>query len=608
MHAAPRQVARAVDVDLFVEPVSPDSPRNRTDKLKQGDDAADDGAASVRDGSFREKKGKKDRDKDKDKPEKKDKSDKRDKVHSARGGSKANSGAWPSSSTASSSRTRVDEDVIVATHDELEDCEPDGKSDEITRSRAIRVKVKDKPLIVRASFEKDSEQVGLLMPGQVVTVVEERLPESGEVRACVALDSVARSIDGLAPTGASAAEHASTKFRRVGDASPKLVTADLSPVSSVNGNGDDPAVLAADNSSPILNVLNTVGVASVDGATGAGREHAGAMGIPHQVGWVTLVKSGKKLVSSRVKLGPGSRRQYLGQWARRKLNDRVESISGHLAKTIMSELTSDPSGIGFAFGGVEPGVLHAQGKMHEVHKVSYSIGLAGHYLLHVRLRQQAAAVPGSPFNLQVLPGPAHAKSTHISTAPLRGMVGTTDDTGCAMTVRAADRMGNFCSGGGAKLQAVCDLKEILTSVEDNNDGTYRLKWNSKFSGVFKTRVLIDGLDAIGSPREFTLTSSNPNLGKSDISGDGLKSAVAGKPATFRIAFVDDYGNIAIPGETFKFGMSFQKEREKLSNVKPHVSHTAIRRLSLPNLELFCLALTPRANVPSCKKCDADFRR
>ena len=310
-----------------------------------------------------------------------------------------------------------------------------------------------------------------------------------------------------------------------------------------------------------------------------------------QVGWVTLIKGGKKLVSSRVKLGPGSRRQYFGQWTRRKFNDKAETLSGHVAKTIMHELTLDPSGIGFAFGGVEPGVLHAQGKLHELHKVSYSIGLAGHYWLHVRLRQDAASIPGSPFHLHVLPGPAHAKSTTLSEAPLCGLVGEADENGCSLVIHAADRMGNFCSAGGAKVQLLCDNADIRSHVEDNKDGTYRLKWKSKMSGTFKTRVVIDNLDTIGSPREFTLTSSNPHLGSSELSGDGLKTAVAGKVSLIRIAFVDNYGNTAIPGDDFQFGMSLQKDKESLKSVKAHVRATS-RDGGLATLPLLTPMLLP----------------
>jgi hypothetical protein len=81
-----------------------------------------------------------------------------------------------------------------------------------------------------------------------------------------------------------------------------------------------------------------------------------------------LLKDGKKLVTSRVKLGPGSRRQYHAQWQRRRVNDRYE---GSLRKgesldlnRLKGELVADPAGIGFGFGGVDPGTLHSHGQLH----------------------------------------------------------------------------------------------------------------------------------------------------------------------------------------------------------------------------------------------------
>lgn len=90
-------------------------------------------------------------------------------------------------------------------------------------------------------------------------------------------------------------------------------------------------------------------------------------------------------------------------WSRRKENDKHASrLSAGLSSANLSlELASDPAGIGFGFGGVEPGTLHARGELYEKHAVYYSIGLAGEYLLHVRLRHAAAAIPGSPFKLEV---------------------------------------------------------------------------------------------------------------------------------------------------------------------------------------------------------------
>ena len=61
----------------------------------------------------------------------------------------------------------------------------------------------------------------------------------------------------------------------------------------------------------------------------------------------------------------------------------------------------------------------------------------GRYLLHVRFRREALALPGSPFSLEVTPGRAHAKSTRIrgqlsdEGAPvgLRGTVGLNPENG-----------------------------------------------------------------------------------------------------------------------------------------------------------------------------------
>ena len=89
--------------------------------------------------------------------------------------------------------------------------------------------------------------------------------------------------------------------------------------------------------------------------------------------------------------------------------------------SVDSELDADPSGVAFAYGGVYPGHLYSKGKLHETHKVSFSVGKVGRYLLHVRLRKDALPVPGSPFALTVRPGPAHHLTTWLEppTVPLQ---------------------------------------------------------------------------------------------------------------------------------------------------------------------------------------------
>ena len=57
-----------------------------------------------------------------------------------------------------------------------------------TRQRRIRVKVGEQPLVVRALESLDSERIGQLLPGTIVSVLEERIGADGCVRARVALD------------------------------------------------------------------------------------------------------------------------------------------------------------------------------------------------------------------------------------------------------------------------------------------------------------------------------------------------------------------------------------------------------------------------------------
>ena len=144
-----------------------------------------------------------------------------------------------------------------------------------------------------------------------------------------------------------------------------------------------------------------------------------------------------------------------------------------------NELQSDPKRIGFAYGGVDPGRLHAHGQLVETHKVHYSIGMCGVYRLHVALRNptsghEAAELPGSPFLLRVTAGPASALSTWLpqEALPLHGIVGSEwEKTGCAVHLQVSDRMGNRCSTGGASVECLCPQSDDVESrVIDHDDG------------------------------------------------------------------------------------------------------------------------------------------
>ena len=95
-------------------------------------------------------------------------------------------------------------------------------------------------------------------------------------------------------------------------------------------------------------------------------------------------------------------------------------------------------------------------------QVSYSVGVAGDYLLHVRLRSQAAAVPGSPFALRVEPGPPNALSTALPALRLISEVGEQ----CRVVMRTLDKMGNECTVGGGEgvVECSCNDKAVSTEV------------------------------------------------------------------------------------------------------------------------------------------------
>lgn len=315
------------------------------------------------------------------------------------------------------------------------------------------------------------------------------------------------------------------------------------------------------------------GTARISGE-GASRESA-ILSASCKIGWVTLMKEGRvKLVSSRVQLGPGARRQYSNQWERQRLTKQALADPKPLVDAgvlIEREVGADPSGIGFGFGGVEPGTLHAHGELHEVHRVSYALSLAGTYFLHVRLRHQALPLPGSPFKLVVRPGAACARMSRLLPGVLRGKVGGDADSGCQQTLQCADQVGNECIAGGAPVEVRCFTEDGLvaapgmeTTVTDLKDGTYTIRWRSKFSGKFRASVQIGDEEVRGSPVQIALVSSTPELNKSELSGGGLAGAIAGERAHFRIKFVDAFGNIALPGPSLKFGLVLEKERQKLT--------------------------------------------
>ena len=347
--------------------------------------------------------------------------------------------------------------------------------------------------------------------------------------------------------------------------------------------------------------------AAAETATG-GSASSAAGGGGGVSGWVTAKQpNGTVLLAPpHARVDAGERQQHMRLWAQRKVADsllknaisksnasssegRKEALVG---PSFASELEADEKGIAFAFGGCDPGTLHAKGQITKVHQVRYSIGLAGKYWLHVGLRQQGAALLGSPFLLTVSPGSAHAPSTRIPTGklPLQGEIG--NDAGCSLLIQANDMMGNSCISGGAPLKVSHHSKHegrrsaessavegLSIVVEDVGDGTYFVKMTSEVSGVFPLSITIDHVHVVGSPTTLTMLAGIIDMAQSTVDGDGLRAATAGLPARLLVRCKDRFGNTARRHEKLSFGVALLEPGTE--EVKPGaVSSAAVQAPSM----------------------------
>ena len=86
-------------------------------------------------------------------------------------------------------------------------------------------------------------------------------------------------------------------------------------------------------------------------------------------GWATLKKEGRRLVTSRMRVEPWVKQRAALLWRTQQQNDKHNLGLG------AEDAMLDPTGVGFACGGVYPGMLHSKGSLHDAHKVHAQIRL-----------------------------------------------------------------------------------------------------------------------------------------------------------------------------------------------------------------------------------------
>ena len=467
-----------------------------------------------------------------------------------------------------------------------------------TRRRAFPVKVGANPLQVRKGQLLNSEPVAQLLPGQYATVIEERITQGGKhVRALLLFDQLLSSSrkwkPGDHPSSVQTvlSEEPNDYAASMPSSSPCLPSSPHSPIEK-----QSPPSPAEKSREHLMMMADPIG----GGGEGV-KEHQSLVlrrknmpdspkkgGLSERkatqrlAGWATLRKNGRNLVTSRVRLDVGVRRSAGLLWKLQALNDRLQLDLQTEAALL------DPTGVGFAFGGVHPGQLHSKGIVQEAHKVAFSVDRVGRYLLHVRLRQQARSVPGSPFALVVRPGDAHQSSSKLllTAIPLTGEVGINTPEGpkcgCSIVLRTNDRVGNPCAFGGATVKIDNSNPNAESHCEDHQDGTYTITWTCKVRGSFESKVSINKEQVQGSPVRIQLTSSTPEVSKTIVSGSGLKSAVAGQPSQILLTFVDIFGNACSPNKNFTIGLAMAEaamvnSKNKLNEMQFHSNYTSTWR-------------------------------
>ena len=311
-------------------------------------------------------------------------------------------------------------------------------------------------------------------------------------------------------------------------------------------------------------------------------------------GWITAAHNDgrRRLMRKHLKLSQDERRRQTELWNRRMSSDKLmkekadkDDTKSGLTKAAMDllmtnysfEINDDPRGMAFAYGGLHPGTLHAHGRLIKTHTVHYSVGAAGNYLLHVGLRQKEEILPGSPFQLCVKPGSAHASCTRVPEhlLPLSSVVGK----GGSMILPMLDNMGNLCIEGGAALTVTVrndekqargktsTTEDVEVKCEDLLDGNFRIEWSGKISGTFFIDLKLNKSHVQGSPVRLQMLAAEIDILRCQLMAS--HEAVAGQAQRLEMICHDSFGNDAQPQEGMTFGVIIiaLPEHEKSSKAK-----------------------------------------
>jgi filamin len=173
------------------------------------------------------------------------------------------------------------------------------------------------------------------------------------------------------------------------------------------------------------------------------------------------------------------------------------------------------------------------------YKATYVPTVTGDYKVHVEF--DGKEVKNSPFAVKVVPASGSAANT---VAEGDGLQKATAGAPEKIHVQVKDRFDNKVVKGGDAVAAKLHSgeKEVPVEVKDNNDGTYSLTYDAKEAGEYTLDITLGGENIKDSPFHPVVSPAGNDPSQTEITGDGLKTVVAGETGNFHAQAKDHLGN------------------------------------------------------------------
>lgn len=173
------------------------------------------------------------------------------------------------------------------------------------------------------------------------------------------------------------------------------------------------------------------------------------------------------------------------------------------------------------------------------YKATYVPTVTGDYKVHVEF--DGKEVKNSPFGVKVVPAAGSAANTVASGD---GLTHATAGHAEKISVQVKDRFDNKVTKGGDAVAAKMHAgdQNVDVDVKDNGDGTYTVTYDPKVAGEYTLDITLGGENIKDAPFKPVVSPAGNDPSKAEVTGDGLKTVVAGETGHFAVQAKDNLGN------------------------------------------------------------------